>query len=139
MPDDAEAPEPSPPPAEEPPAEEPPSPPRPFADQEPAARAARAEQGQPRALDITPAVRLDFEALRPSVESQIDEFIADREAASLPLPDRQAMIDRAAHLLGNVDPTTLVGINSLGRNKRLTLHHREVAPWFAMGTEGNLE
>jgi hypothetical protein len=101
-----------------------------------AARKGRAEKSHPRKVDITPAVKLDFERLKPGIEGALDEFLAERKAADLPLPDRQEMLDRAEHLLSQVDPTRLVGINSLGRNRRLVLHHKNTPPYFGMGTEG---
>lgn len=98
-------------------------------------RAKRVKDEHVRRVDVRPVLRLDTAALMPSVEQQVDEFIADREAAGLPLPDRQQMLDRAAHLLANVDPNKASGTNSLAANKRLTLHHRDVPPFFGMGTE----
>lgn len=102
-------------------------------------RKVRAKDKEPRHVDVTPAVKLDMAVLQPGIEAQIDDFIADREAAELPLPDREAMLARARHLLDNVDPTKLVGMNSLGRNKSLTLHHSDTEPYFKMGTTGDRE
>lgn len=99
------------------------------------ARRERAEKGLPHAALIAPAVRLDLTRIMPGVEAMIDEFIADREAAGLPPPERQAMLERATNILGNIDPTKVGGINSLERNKRITIHHRGEPPHFAMGTE----
>lgn len=102
-------------------------------------RRERAQKGNPRAVDIAPAVKLDLSVILPTVTSEIEEFIADREAAELPLPDRQAMLDRAANILGNVDPSKVGGINSLAANRRLTFHHRDEPPYFGMGVEGTVE
>lgn len=102
-------------------------------------RKARVKDKEPRHVDVTPSVKLDMAVLQPGIEAQIDDFIADREAAELPLPDRDAMLARAKHLLDNVDPTRLTGMNSLGRNKSLTIYHSDAPPWFKMGTTGDRE
>jgi hypothetical protein len=99
-------------------------------------QAARAREGHVRRLDVTPALRLDLTRIMPAVERAVDEFIADREAADLPVPDRQAMLDRATAILANVNPNLPGGTNSLAANRRITLHHRDVPPYFGMGTEG---
>lgn len=68
----------------------------------------------------------------------VDAFLADRQAASQPLPERQAVIDRLWALAQNVTPPgNGGGINSAELNRWLVLEDKPEAPWFGAATAEN--
>lgn len=69
------------------------------------------------------------------IQACVDAFLADRAAASLPLPERQAVIDRLWALAQNVTPPgNGGGINSAELNRWLVLEDKPDAPWFGAKT-----
>jgi hypothetical protein len=93
-----------------------------------------APRPQSRSLEIAPVVRLDTDRLLAGADSEIDAFLAECDALEVPKPEKQAILDRITHLAGNIDPMAPGGINSLEANKRFILQHKEIPPFFAVGT-----
>lgn len=88
-----------------------------------------------RSCPITWNGQLLASALLADLPACVDAYIADRQAAGQPVPDRQAAIDRLWALAQNVTPPgNAGGINSAESNRFLVLTDKAEAPWFGAST-----
>lgn len=66
-----------------------------------------------------------------------DAFVADRQAAGLPAPDRQEVIDRLSFILGHLVPPgqgPAGAINGAELNQYILVLDLGVPPWFGVTT-----
>ena len=95
-------------------------------------REARGEPEPEAKLVRQPAV--DPDAIVTSADAMVEAFLQERLDAELPLPDKQDILDRLAHLARNVNPLAEKGINSATENQRFYLVHKDTPPYFGVGT-----
>ncbi len=103
---------------------------RPIAEEADAERPGRARPDQPTAAPAAPPAR----TLDP-FDSLVDTFIADRAAAGHPVPTRDQILDRIAHILGNVNLEAEGGTNSRKSNAAIFIVGKDAPPYFGVGTE----
>lgn len=66
-----------------------------------------------------------------------DAFLADRQAAGLPAPDRQEVLDRLSFILGHLTPPgqgPAGAINGAELNQYIVVLDLGVPPWFGVTT-----
>lgn len=105
------------------------------AKESPVEKAEREERKEP----LPPARKVkrqepDVATIVTSADAMVEAFLQERRDAELPLPDKQDILDRIAHLARSVSLTAGGGINSAAENQRFYLVHKDAPPYFGVGT-----